>query len=261
MFASTVPPPPGPKKNTASCPSPPGPGIAAWARRIWESGGWDFQVAGRSKSSPAPCAAGAPPAGTVSPRDERVPGAESLGATGALGAEGAGAEGAAVDGMPVDALSDGALSFWPQAARLSTSSGSIIRWDLEVIIRVLISGSEERPGAVAERVSPPAESLGCRFLYNPSRKRSGAGAFCGLQNRCPGPVAVRGVGSIPMRFRHSVHGFCASRRPLLLSSLGIAMRPRRLRSASLRLSARRPPSGSERQPARLRFRFCFRLWP
>jgi len=37
----------------------------------------------------------------------------------------------------------------------------------------------------------------------PTWKRSGAGASCGLQNRCPAPVAASGVGSIPMRFRHS----------------------------------------------------------
>lgn len=32
-------------------------------------------------------------------------------------------------------------------------------------------------------------------------KRSGAGASCGLQNRCRVLVTVSGVGSIPMRFR------------------------------------------------------------
>ena len=36
-----------------------------------------------------------------------------------------------------------------------------------------------------------------------SRKRSGAGASRGLQNRSPAPVSARGVGSIPMRFRHA----------------------------------------------------------
>lgn len=49
------------------------------------------------------------------------------------------------------------------------------------------------------RVSlPVADTLALRS----ARKRSGAGAFCGLQNRCPAPVAGSGVGSIPMRFRH-----------------------------------------------------------
>jgi hypothetical protein len=52
--------------------------------------------------------------------------------------------------MPVDALSEGALSLWPQA-RLSTSNGNSIRWDLEVIIGSSFPVREERPGAVAEK--------------------------------------------------------------------------------------------------------------
>src|SRR6185295_4072928 len=75
MLASTPPPPPGPKKKTARSPGPPGPGMAAWAMRMFDEGGWDCQPAGRSKSiDPSPCGCEPEdPCAITSPREEIGP--------------------------------------------------------------------------------------------------------------------------------------------------------------------------------------------
>lgn len=56
-------------------------------------------------------------------------------------------------------------------------------------------------GQVADLPPSSAGPAPSPLVVGCPRERSGAGASCGLQNRCPAPVAASGVGSIPMRFR------------------------------------------------------------
>src|SRR5262249_21175854 len=91
------------------------------------------RTAGRSKSIPALCAAGAPPAGTDVPCEVRAPGALPAGALGAVGAS---------CGVRVDALSGGAPSLLPQAVRPRASSGRSSRGALEGMVGILIFADE-----------------------------------------------------------------------------------------------------------------------
>src|SRR5947209_6428565 len=171
--------------------------MVAWASRRLDLGVSAVHPLGRSKPSPAVPAGAAGPDGGV--LGAAVPGAgapfEEIGPTPVSGAGAAGGAASVAAGAGAWAVWEEVDSGWPpQAARPKRRIGSRAAGPAgRVIVRVLVESRER---------------ITWRYRNGPhglesARKRSGAGASRGLQNRCPVPVAVRGVGSIPMRFRQS----------------------------------------------------------
>src|SRR6185312_4244187 len=197
MLASTEPPPPGPKKKTANSPGPPGPGMAAWAIRMLDDGSCFSQAFGRSISiepAGAPAAAGA--WATASPWEEMGAGTAESPPPGWLVAASCG-----VVAAGVAAAESGAGAFLLQAQTRASSSERVRIWRSMSGLRRRWAAAG-RHGGKRITVAPTLTSA----TISPG-ERSGAGAFRGLQNRCPAPVAVSGVGSIPMRFRQSGQEF------------------------------------------------------